>query len=114
MPSELPAHSTYLGKQRCGDPGLHHRDEDGSGNRQPETGRVVRTVAVMPVASPSASREALFTASVLAGPIVAKAEAGTYRAKPVRVFGFEEIVDAHRVMESGQAGGKMVVAVARK
>jgi NADPH:quinone reductase-like Zn-dependent oxidoreductase len=43
--------------------------------------------------------------------MVAKAEAGTYRARPVRVFGFEEIVEAHRVMESGEAGGKMVVAV---
>jgi NADPH:quinone reductase-like Zn-dependent oxidoreductase len=43
--------------------------------------------------------------------MIAKAEAGTYRARPVRVFGFEEIVEAHRVMESGEAGGKMVVAV---
>jgi NADPH2:quinone reductase len=44
--------------------------------------------------------------------MVAKAEAGTYKAKPVRVFGFDDIVEAHRVMESGTAGGKMVVAVA--
>jgi NADPH:quinone reductase len=43
--------------------------------------------------------------------MIAKAEAGTYQAKPVRVFEFDEIVEAHRVMESGQAGGKMVVAV---
>jgi NADPH:quinone reductase-like Zn-dependent oxidoreductase len=42
--------------------------------------------------------------------MVAKAEAETYRAKPVRVFGFDEIVEAHQVMESGKAGGKMVVA----
>jgi NADPH:quinone reductase len=27
------------------------------------------------------------------------------------VFGFEEIREAHRVMEAGQAGGKMVVVV---
>jgi NADPH:quinone reductase-like Zn-dependent oxidoreductase len=35
--------------------------------------------------------------------------AGRYRAKPVRVFRFEEIREAHKLMESGQAGGKMVV-----
>jgi NADPH2:quinone reductase len=33
------------------------------------------------------------------------------QAKPARVFGFDEIVEAHRVMESGQAGGKMTVSV---
>jgi NADPH2:quinone reductase len=42
--------------------------------------------------------------------MVAKAEAETYRAKPVRVFGFDEIVEAHRVLDAGEAGGKMVVA----
>ncbi len=41
--------------------------------------------------------------------IVAKAEAGTYQAKPSRVFAFEEIAEAHRVMEAGQAAGKLVV-----
>jgi NADPH:quinone reductase len=35
--------------------------------------------------------------------------AGRYQAKPVRVFRFEDIQEAHRVMESNQAGGKMVV-----
>jgi len=43
--------------------------------------------------------------------MIAKAEAGRYQAKPVRVFGFEEIVEAHRTMERGLACGKMVVAV---
>jgi NADPH:quinone reductase-like Zn-dependent oxidoreductase len=37
--------------------------------------------------------------------------AGRYKAKPARVFRFEEIREAHKVMESGQAGGKMVVRV---
>ena len=37
--------------------------------------------------------------------------AGRYKAKPVRVFRFEDIREAHRVMESNQAGGKMVVLV---
>ena len=43
--------------------------------------------------------------------MIGKAEAGRYQAKPVKVFGFEEIVEAHRTMEQGLAGGKMVVAV---
>jgi NADPH:quinone reductase len=43
--------------------------------------------------------------------MVANAEAGRYQAKPVRVFSFDEIVQAHRAMEEGQAAGKMVVAV---
>jgi NADPH:quinone reductase-like Zn-dependent oxidoreductase len=42
--------------------------------------------------------------------IVAKVESGTYQAQPSRVFAFDEIAEAHRVMESGQAGGKLVVA----
>jgi NADPH:quinone reductase-like Zn-dependent oxidoreductase len=37
--------------------------------------------------------------------------AGRYKAKPARVFRFEDIQEAHRVMESHQAGGKMVVLV---
>src|SRR5215475_163631 len=36
---------------------------------------------------------------------------GKLKAKPARVFGFEEIHEAHRVMEAGEAGGKMVVVV---
>jgi len=43
--------------------------------------------------------------------MITKAEAGRYRAKPVRVFGFDQIVEAHRAMEHGTAAGKMVVAV---
>jgi NADPH:quinone reductase len=44
--------------------------------------------------------------------MIGKAEDGRYQAKPARVFGFDEIVEAHRVMESGRAGGKMTVSVA--
>jgi len=43
--------------------------------------------------------------------MITKVESGRYRAKPVKVFGFEEIVEAHRAMEQGLAGGKMVVTV---
>jgi NADPH:quinone reductase-like Zn-dependent oxidoreductase len=41
--------------------------------------------------------------------IVDRVAAGTYKAKPVRVFGFDEIQQAHRIIESGEAGGKLVV-----
>jgi NADPH2:quinone reductase len=34
---------------------------------------------------------------------------GKFNAKPARVFRFEEIHEAHRVMEANQAAGKMVV-----
>src|SRR5260370_363511 len=43
--------------------------------------------------------------------LVARAEAGAFRAKPARVFRFEEIAEAHRVMEANEAGGKLVVTV---
>jgi len=36
---------------------------------------------------------------------------GCFSAKPSRVFRFDEISEAHRVMESNQANGKMVVVV---
>jgi NADPH:quinone reductase-like Zn-dependent oxidoreductase len=36
---------------------------------------------------------------------------GTYRAKPAKVFRFEQIQDAHRLAESGQANGKIVVTL---
>lgn len=41
--------------------------------------------------------------------IVDRVAAGTYKAKPAGVFGFDEIQQAHRVIESGDAGGKLVV-----
>lgn len=36
---------------------------------------------------------------------------GSYRAKPARTFRFEEIQDAHRLMESNGANGKIVVTL---
>jgi NADPH2:quinone reductase len=41
--------------------------------------------------------------------IVDRVAAGTYKAKPAKVFRFEEIQEAHRLMESSQASGKIVV-----
>jgi NADPH2:quinone reductase len=41
--------------------------------------------------------------------IVEKAEMGIYQSKPVRVFPFEQLPEAQRLMESNQANGKIVV-----
>jgi NADPH:quinone reductase len=41
--------------------------------------------------------------------IAEKVAAGRYKAKPSRVFRFEDIREAHRVMESNEAVGKLVV-----
>jgi NADPH2:quinone reductase len=43
--------------------------------------------------------------------IVDRVADGTYKAKPARVFRFEDIQAAHRLMESNEAGGKIVVCV---
>jgi len=43
--------------------------------------------------------------------IVARVAAGVYNAKPARIFDFEEIQEAHRILEAGTALGKMVVKV---
>jgi Zinc-binding dehydrogenase len=41
--------------------------------------------------------------------IAADAAAGRLDVKPARIFGFDEIREAHRAMEANQAGGKMGV-----
>ena len=43
--------------------------------------------------------------------IVDSAAQGTYQAKPVKVFPFEYLPDAHRLMEANQANGKIVVVM---
>jgi NADPH2:quinone reductase len=43
--------------------------------------------------------------------IVEDVAKGAFNAKPSRVFPFEQISEAHRVMESNQANGKLVVVV---
>jgi hypothetical protein len=40
---------------------------------------------------------------------VARSDRGDYRSAPAHVFDFHEIVEAHRLMESGKARGKIVV-----
>jgi NADPH:quinone reductase-like Zn-dependent oxidoreductase len=41
--------------------------------------------------------------------VAEKVEQGRFQAKPSRVFRFEDIREAHRVMEANEANGKMVV-----
>jgi NADPH:quinone reductase len=41
--------------------------------------------------------------------IVDRAAAGAYKAKPAKVFRFEDIQEAHRLMETNKASGKIVV-----
>src|ERR1700704_2707455 len=43
--------------------------------------------------------------------IAQQVASGRLKAKPSRVFRFEEIHEAHRVMEANEAGGKMVVVL---
>lgn len=43
--------------------------------------------------------------------IVNRVEDGIYQAKPAKIFRFEEIREAHRLMESGAANGKIVVCL---
>ena len=44
--------------------------------------------------------------------IVEKAQRGVFGAKPARVFAFDQIAEAHRLLDAGEAGGKLVVSVA--
>jgi NADPH:quinone reductase-like Zn-dependent oxidoreductase len=41
--------------------------------------------------------------------IVDRVADGMYQAKPAKVFSFEQLPDAHRLMESNSANGKIVV-----
>jgi NADPH:quinone reductase-like Zn-dependent oxidoreductase len=41
--------------------------------------------------------------------IVEKVQDGEYKAAPSRVLPFEQIAEAHKIMEAGDAGGKLVV-----
>jgi hypothetical protein len=43
--------------------------------------------------------------------IVDRAASGLYKAKPAKVFPFDEICAAHQCMEANQANGKLVVRV---
>ena len=72
---------------------------------------------------PSGTRLSVFASAVVTGTpkfplseipfqdIVDRVASGIYRAKPAKVFGFEDIQAAHRLMESNGANGKIVVCL---
>ena len=43
--------------------------------------------------------------------MVRRAETGQYKTKPVKVFSFNDLAEAHELMESNLAYGKIVVIV---
>jgi NADPH:quinone reductase-like Zn-dependent oxidoreductase len=45
------------------------------------------------------------------GDIFEEVASGKLRGEPARVFSFDDIVDAHRILEEGTGGGKMVVRI---
>jgi NADPH:quinone reductase len=72
---------------------------------------------------PSGVRFSVFASAIVTGnaefplseipfqDIVDRIASGAYRAKPAKVFRFEDIQAAHRLMESNEASGKIVVRV---
>jgi NADPH2:quinone reductase len=72
---------------------------------------------------PSGVRFSVFASAIVTGnaafplseipfqDIVDRVASGAYRAKPANVFRFEDIQAAHRLMESNEASGKIVVRV---
>lgn len=70
---------------------------------------------------PSGARLSVFASALVTGSpdfplaeipfqdIVDRVAAGIYKAKPARLFGFADIQEAQRLMESNQANGKLVV-----
>jgi NADPH:quinone reductase-like Zn-dependent oxidoreductase len=72
---------------------------------------------------PSGVRFSVFASAIVTGnaefplseipfqDIVDRVASGAYRAKPAKVFRFDDIQAAHRLMESNEASGKIVVRV---
>jgi NADPH:quinone reductase-like Zn-dependent oxidoreductase len=72
---------------------------------------------------PSGVRFSVFASAIVTGnaefplaeipfqDIVDRVASGVYRAKPAKVFRFEDIQAAHRLMESNEASGKIVIRV---
>jgi NADPH:quinone reductase-like Zn-dependent oxidoreductase len=72
---------------------------------------------------PSGVRFSVFASAIVTGnaefplseipfqDIVDRVASGAYRAKPAKVFRFEDIQAAHRLMESNEASGKIVIRV---
>jgi NADPH:quinone reductase-like Zn-dependent oxidoreductase len=79
----------------------------GKSNRYSNLHNVLLQVTESAMRAPSSSRNSAARTASFANDVAA----GRYKAKPFRVFKFEEIREAHRVMEANQAKGKMVVVV---
>jgi NADPH:quinone reductase len=72
---------------------------------------------------PSGVRLSVFASAIVTGnaefslseipfqDIVDRVASGVYRAKPAKVFRFEDIREAHRLMEANEASGKIVVRI---
>jgi NADPH2:quinone reductase len=72
---------------------------------------------------PSGTKLSVFASAIVTGQaefplseipfqdIVDRVASGAYQARPARVFRFEEIQAAHRLMESNEANGKIVIRV---
>jgi NADPH:quinone reductase-like Zn-dependent oxidoreductase len=58
-----------------------------------------------------ASRQTTPTAEAPLPMIAADVEAGRFREKPSRVFRSEDVREAHRVIASNEANGKMVLVL---
>jgi NADPH:quinone reductase len=62
-------------------------------------------------ASPVFGNPGFEVSDIPLGDIAQQIADGKLDAKPARVFSFDQIRDAHRVAESGEAGGKVVVVI---
>jgi NADPH:quinone reductase-like Zn-dependent oxidoreductase len=62
-------------------------------------------------ASPVFGNPGFEVSDIPLGDIAQQIADGKLDAKPARVFSFDEIREAHRVAESGEAGGKIVVVI---
>src|SRR6201993_1962564 len=62
-------------------------------------------------ASPVFGEPGFEVSDIPLGEIAQQVADGKLEAKPARVFSFDQIHEAHRVAESGEAGGKMVVVM---
>jgi NADPH:quinone reductase len=62
-------------------------------------------------ASPVFGNPGFEVSDIPLGDIAQQIADGRLDAKPARVFSFDEIREAHRVAESGEAGGKIVVVI---
>jgi NADPH:quinone reductase-like Zn-dependent oxidoreductase len=66
---------------------------------------------LLPIASPEFGNPRFPLSDVPLSDIAAQVQAGQLDAAPVRVFTFDEIKAAQNLVETGEAGGKVVVVL---